>query len=83
MLEMGKMNPERMKEGNIVKTMASIKANCWDLVPMEMKSPIPNPQVRNNPETTKRKNMFPLRGTLNKRIPIKTTKVIWISPKKK
>ena len=82
-LEIGKMKPERRKEGRKVRSTENIKANCWERVMVEMKSPIPKPQIRKTPETQKRKNIFPLRGTLNRSVPTRTTSEIWIIPKKK
>ena len=83
MLEMGKIKPERMNDGSMVKRMQSMKASCCDFVTVEIKSPIPSPLSRNTAETIKRKRRLPLRGTLKTEVPTRTTIEIWTTPSRK
>jgi len=83
MLEIGKMNPERRNAGSKVEIIENIKASCWDFVIVDIKSPIPKPVIKNIPEIMKRKNIFPLKGTLNNKNPIRIIMEIWSMPRKK
>jgi len=76
MLEIGKMKPDRRKAGSMVKMMDSIKANCWERVTVDIKSPVPNPQIRKIPVTRKRSGRFPFKGTLKIRTPGRTMRAV-------
>ena len=83
MLDIGKMKPDRINDGSMVKTIASIKASCWDRVTVEMKSPIPNPQIKKMEVTRKRSRRFPFKGTLNIHVPEIMIRAVWIRPRTK
>ena len=59
MLEIEKINPESRKAGRREDMMEIIKASCWDLVMTEIRSPIPNPQIRNMDVASKSRRRLP------------------------